>query len=352
MGDRVRHIARIAFACASIMVALMSPAIAHADTSSARVRLFQQYRVDVSGLPNSFSYRVTREDDAAPIPVDESGSAIDTFSLRRDDDIWLTFAFEEDVLTGTGTLLYRYKAEPVTTKLEDGLYYVDILSTDLRAGVNVYYIEVFVTVAADGTIEDVIPIVHIEGWDGPKVSDPGWCIDLDEDTYNSLLGTSGDSNHPISLSNIIPFRNWGANPYLPRGSYGGGTSNMSGTSRSSDSASGRNDGTTSGSTGATSNTGSSSTGTGANSTTNAKSGTTNTGGSNSSATTTANGTVSSGTSGSTSGTNVIGVRNVSDGLATTADPTNWTLTLALVASALLILAMGLIWRRQGRASVN
>lgn len=351
MGDRVRHIVRVAFMCAFIMVALMSPAIAHAETLSARVRFYQQYKVDVSGLPNTFSYRITREDDSAPFPTDESGSTADTFSLRRDDDIWLTFALKEDALTETGTLIYRYKAEPVTKKLEDGLYYVDTLSNDLRADVNVYYIEIYVMVAADGTIEEVIPTVHIESWDGPKVSDPGWRIDLDKDTY-ALLGTSGYNSLPISPSRRVPIRNWGAYSNILGGSHGGGTSNTSGATGSSDAVSGRSDGNKSGSTGATSNTPSGSTGTGTNSAEMATGGTANATGSNTSATTTANGTASSGVSGATSGTNLIDAYKASAGLATTVDPTPEMLALALAASASLMLAMGLIRRRSGRSSLN
>lgn len=160
-------------ALVSLMCLVCREALAEEATYSTRVKVFQKYAVDVSGLTNTFEYLVTPKEAEYPLPVDESGNPVSSFELRRDEERWLEFSGTVD--RDATPVTYRYTLEPKTPTLTDGLFYVDVLSANLEAGVNTYYLEVYV--ATDGDDLVAVPLVHIEGWDGPKISDPGWRID-------------------------------------------------------------------------------------------------------------------------------------------------------------------------------
>lgn len=150
-------------------------------TATGRVRVFQEYMVQASGLQNSFDYEIVPSEADAPVARVASGAAVTEFSLRRDQELWLEFDEKAKVSPLANQLVYHYILQPKETTLSDGLYYVDFQSENLVAGVNVYYLELYVqcsSVSADGMV--VTPIVHVDGWDGPKVTDPGWRIAYDE----------------------------------------------------------------------------------------------------------------------------------------------------------------------------
>lgn len=175
---------------------LPSRALADPTAVSARVQFFQEYRVQVSGLQNTFEYLVVPQEDDAPQPRDESGAPVERFSLTRDGDLWLTFDVEARSDESAPRLVYHYEFRPAETTLPDGLYYVDLQSTDLHAGINIYYMELQVQLpnSDDGQVI-VTPLVHVEGWDGPKVSDPGWRV-----AYQKP-GDNPDDNKPEDDSN-------------------------------------------------------------------------------------------------------------------------------------------------------
>jgi len=189
MSRRLQHEARrtallfaavlLAFVCAPL-VCTPHPARAANDTATitAKVRVFQEYRVSVSGLENKFTYHIVPNEDDAPLPLDESGKEFDSLTLSRNEDTWLEFAVPVAVSPSAKAYAYHYTLEPATNELKDGLYYVDVQSTSLDAGVNVYYLELYVQPSSkDAAAATVTPLVHVEGWDGPKVSDPGWRIE-------------------------------------------------------------------------------------------------------------------------------------------------------------------------------
>ena len=350
MGGRARHSVRLALACLVCTLLLMCPAIARANTASCRVCLFQQYKADVSGLPNTFDYRVTPEDPMAPRPTDEAGNPIETLSLRRDQQAWLSFSFDDNELTGPGTEVFRYRAEPVTPELPYGLFYVDVLSTGLTAGVNVYYLEVYVTVTSDGTIEEVVPTVHVQGWDGPKVSDPG----------NAHLNSLGHSPDLGASANRV--RN-GYVPADPNALGGGGYAGTSDRASSSDAASG-NGGS------ASADAGSNAAGTGANGgsvasgpaaghstgATGVAGGANGANGAAGSGTTAngvagaagAAGTIAEGVARPPADTDTIGDRGSADGLATTGDATSVTVPLSLALASALLGCVGLTRLLRGK----
>ena len=362
MGGRARHSARMAFACLVCTLLLMCPAIARANTASCRVRFFQQYKTDVSGLPNTFDYRVTPEDSMAPRPTDEGGNPIETLSLRRDQQAWLSFGFDGNELVGPGTEVFRYRAEPVTPELPYGLYYVDVLSTSLAAGVNVYYLEIYVTVAADGTVEEVVPTVHVQGWDGPKVSDPGWRIELDEEAF-ALMGGNAYLNALGNSSNLGALGNRARNGYVPTGPDafgGGGYAGTSDGASSSDAASGNGGAASAGAgsnaAGTGANVGSAGSGsagaraTGAAGGADSANGAAGSPGSGATAAGAAGaaGTASGGVARATAGTDVIGGPGSVDGLATTGDVTSVTVPLSLALTAALVGCVGLTRRLCGK----
>lgn len=146
-----------------------------------RVKVFQEYRVSVSGLKNSFDYLVEPQEGDAPLPADASGAGFDCFTLKRDQTMWLNFPVEVGLSPVSAQQVYHYILRPATPMLPGGLFYVDLLDPYLHKGVNVYYLELYVQLSsADASLAYVIPVVHIEGWDGPKVTDPGWRIGYEE----------------------------------------------------------------------------------------------------------------------------------------------------------------------------
>ena len=157
------------------------PRFARADqattTTTVKVRMFQEYKVDVSGLQNTFEYVIEPSEEGAPLPVDADGKAFDKFTLTRDEDLWLEFPVRVAVDPEAKTYVYHYMVRPAQKELSDGLYYVNVLSNSLEAGVNEYLLEIHVYPSITETVDPiVVPTVHVEGWDGPKVTDPGWRI--------------------------------------------------------------------------------------------------------------------------------------------------------------------------------
>ena len=157
------------------------PRFARADqattTTTVKVRMFQEYKVDVSGLQNTFEYVIEPSEEGAPLPVDADGRAFDKFTLTRDEDLWLEFPVRVAVDPEAKTYVYHYVVRPAQKELSDGLYYVNVLSNSLETGVNEYLLEIHVYPSITETVDPiVVPTVHVEGWDGPKVTDPGWRI--------------------------------------------------------------------------------------------------------------------------------------------------------------------------------
>ena len=183
MNRRLRH--SVGMATLLLVALLLSlvcmPRFARADqattTTTVKVRMFQEYKVDVSGLQNTFEYVIEPSEEGAPLPVDADGKTFDKFTLKRDADLWLEFPVRVAVDPEAKTYVYHYVVRPAQKELSDGLYYVDVLSTSLEAGVNEYLLEIHVYPSITETVDPiVVPTVHVEGWDGPKVTDPGWRI--------------------------------------------------------------------------------------------------------------------------------------------------------------------------------
>ena len=210
MSRRLQHEARktallfaavlLAFVCA-LLVCAPHPAWAANNTATitAKVRVFQEYRVSVSGLENTFTYRIVPNEGDAPLPVDESGKAFDSFTLTRDEDTWLEFAVPVAVSPSAKAYAYHYTLKPATNELEDGLHYVDVQSTSLDAGVNVYYLELHVQPSSkDAASAIVTPLVHVDGWDGPKVSDPGWRVGYSNDGVSAAAKSTAASSTALA----------------------------------------------------------------------------------------------------------------------------------------------------------
>ncbi|MBO7673893.1 MAG: hypothetical protein J6S63_02645 [Atopobiaceae bacterium] len=143
----------------------------------AKVRFFQEYKVPASGLQSSFDYVIEPAESDAPMPVDKDGAPIDRFTLTREEELWLEFPVKATVDLSATPYSYRYMIRPAKTKLSDGLYYVDVLSTSLEAGVNEYALQIFVQPSSvDAADTLVVPIVYNDGFEGPKVADPGWRV--------------------------------------------------------------------------------------------------------------------------------------------------------------------------------
>ncbi len=176
--------ALLAFVCASL-ICVPNSAWAANDTAAitTKVRVFQEYRVSVSGLENAFTYQIIPLENDAPLPVDESGNEFDSFTLARTDDRWLEFSVPVAKDISASSYAYHYTLKPAKTELTNGLYYVDVLSTSLDAGVNVYYLELYVQPSSeDAALAMVTPLVHVRGWDGPKTTDPGWRVGYNDHT--------------------------------------------------------------------------------------------------------------------------------------------------------------------------
>lgn len=183
MNRRLRH--SVGMATLLLVALLLSlvciPRFARADqattTTTVKVRMFQEYKVDVSGLQNTFEYVIEPSEEGAPLPVDADGKAFDKFTLTRDEELWLEFPVRVAVDPEAKTYVYHYRVRPAQKELSDGLYYVNVLSNSLEAGINEYLLEIHVHPSITETVDPiVVPTVHVEGWDGPKVTDPGWRI--------------------------------------------------------------------------------------------------------------------------------------------------------------------------------
>lgn len=197
-GKVMRMVVALAALLACLAVPEWSFASEQTGGASARVRVFQEYKVPASGMQNAFEYRIVAQESGASLPVGEDGVPFDTFVLTRDEDSWLTFPIVAANVNEAGRATYHYVLEPVTPELPDGLYYVDLLSPNLVRGVNRYYLDINVAPPAPGTTEPVVvPTVHREGWDGPKVTDPGWRVAYEKpvegDTPNGSGTPSGDN---------------------------------------------------------------------------------------------------------------------------------------------------------------
>ena len=188
----------LAFVCTSL-ICVPNSAWAANDTATitTKVRVFQEYRVSVSGLENAFTYQIIPLENDAPLPVDESGKAFDSFTLTRTDDRWLEFAVPVAMDPSANAYAYHYTLKPAKTELADGLYYVDVLSTSLDAGVNVYYLELYVQPSSeDAAAATVTPLVHVDGWDGPKTTDPGWRVGYNDQNLPDPHSPSPSSTPP------------------------------------------------------------------------------------------------------------------------------------------------------------
>lgn len=147
------------------------------STIPVQVRMFQEYKVTTSGLQNTFEYLIEPSEEDAPLPLDADGKTLRSFKLTRDQELWLTFPIPIAISPSAEHITYHYVLRPAETSLSDGLYYVDLQSTNLVAGVNVYYLDIDVVLSnKDLSSALVVPTVHIEDFDGPKVTDPGWRI--------------------------------------------------------------------------------------------------------------------------------------------------------------------------------
>lgn len=188
--------------CACTLLLSPRTALAKDVTATGQIRFFQEYHVTVSGLQNTFDYEIVPSEENAPMPIDDAGAVISQFSLKRNQEIWLAFHVDVDVSPSAQQLVYHYKLQPKKTKLSGGLYYVDILSKNLVAGVNVYYLELYIQLSStDASAAIITPIVHVDGWDGPKVTDPGWRIDYDEKASNKTDNTGTTKKSSTSGSN-------------------------------------------------------------------------------------------------------------------------------------------------------
>lgn len=189
--------------CACTLLSSRTALAADDAIAMGKLGLFQEYRVSISGLQNSFEYEIVPTEDDAPLPVDASGATVKQFSLKRDQQLWLTFKVPAPVSPSAEQLVYHYKLQPKKTKLTGGLYYVDLLDKNLKAGINVYYLELYVQLASTEAGDAVVtPVVHVEAWDGPKVTDPGWRVAYDkkaaEKTRRSTSGGSSRARTPLS----------------------------------------------------------------------------------------------------------------------------------------------------------
>lgn len=191
MNRRLRHrVERATLLLVALLLLLVCmPCLARATqmttTVTVQVRMFQEYKVSVSGLQNTFEYVIEPIEEDAPLPVDADGKNFDKFKLTRDEDLRLEFPVQVTVDPAAKPYVYHYIVKPVQKELSDGLYYVNVLSTSLEAGVNEYLLEIHVQPSSvDAEASIVVPTVHVEEWDGPKVTDPGWRIGykaIDED---------------------------------------------------------------------------------------------------------------------------------------------------------------------------
>lgn len=170
-------------------------------TIPAKVRVFQEYKVSTSGLKNSFEYLIVPQEEGSPLPLDADGNAMRSFTLTRDEELWLTFPMPVEISPSAEHITYHYVLKPAQTTLPDGLYYVDVLSPNLVAGTNVYYLNIDVVLSSvDAQHALVVPTVHVEDLDGPKVTDPGWRIAYKQTGGGATPKTASGKSSGSSLS--------------------------------------------------------------------------------------------------------------------------------------------------------
>lgn len=164
-------------------------------TVDARIRVFQKYDVSTSGLQSSFEYLIVPQEEDAPLPNGANGQPSDTFTLTRNEELWLIIPVLVEASPQARSYTYHYELRPKALTLSGGLYYVDVLSTNLARGANVYYLEVFVQGSSENPADArVVPLVHVEGWDGPKVTDPGWRVSYQKKDSHDDSNSNADSN--------------------------------------------------------------------------------------------------------------------------------------------------------------
>ena len=109
------------------------------------------------------------------------GTPFDSFKLTRDEDVWLEFPVKVELDPSATPFVYHYMIRPAQKELTEGLYYVDVLSTSLSAGINEYALELHVQPSSvDAAHSVVVPTVHVQEFDGSKVADPGWRVSYAE----------------------------------------------------------------------------------------------------------------------------------------------------------------------------
>ena len=170
---------------AVFVVLVYLPSVSWADQSmsiiTAKLRVFQEYKVPLSGLQSTFEYVIEPVEQDAPMPIDADGEPIDSFKLTRDEDVWLEFPVKVELDPSATPYVYHYMIRPAQKELTEGLYYVDVLSTSLSAGINEYALELHVQPSSvDAAHSVVVPTVHVREFDGPKVADPGWRVSYAE----------------------------------------------------------------------------------------------------------------------------------------------------------------------------
>ena len=170
---------------AVFVVLVYLPSVSWADQSmsiiTAKLLVFQEYKVPLSGLQSTFEYVIEPVDEDAPMPIDADGEPFDSFKLTRDEDMWLEFPVKVELDPSATPFVYHYIIRPAQKELTEGLYYVDVLSTSLSAGINEYALELHVLPSSvDAAHSVVVPTVHVREFDGPKVADPGWRVSYAE----------------------------------------------------------------------------------------------------------------------------------------------------------------------------
>lgn len=187
----------------------------------ARVRFFQEYKVPVSGLQSSFEYVIEPAESDAPMPVDEDGAPINSFTLTREEDLWLEFPVEVTVDSSATPYSYHYMLRPTQTELSDGLYYVDVFNTNLEAGVNEYALQIFVQPSSvDAADTLVVPIIYNDRFEGSKVADPGWRVAYVE-PEKKPEGTADDTPRAGTGNNVTGQTTGSSSSISGRASSGG-----------------------------------------------------------------------------------------------------------------------------------
>ncbi len=147
---------------AVFVVLVYLPRVSWADQSmsiiTAKLLVFQEYKVPLSGLQSTFEYVIEPVEEDAPMPVNADGEPFDSFKLTRDEDVWLEFPVKVELDPSATPFVYHYMIRPAQKELAEG---VQPSSVDAAHSV-------------------VVPMVHVQEFDGPKVADPGWRVSYAE----------------------------------------------------------------------------------------------------------------------------------------------------------------------------